>query len=249
MNCENKAGPNLTEKVGEENESVCPRQHRLGAGQDPAKRMQILEGARRVFMRMGFDAASMNDITREAGVSKGTIYVYFNSKEELFEALCDESRASMFAGLMADIEHGLSGREALIKFGIALVTLITSEPVIRAQRIVIGVAERMPEVGARFYERGPKRGKALFKKFLDEQVAGGHLAIPDTELAAHQLSELFLAGIYRQRLFGAMPEEPGPEQIRKNVISAVNLFFIAYGPQRDKIEKAAENEDFTISCN
>ena len=49
---------------------------RLAAGQDPIKRRQILEGAQLVFMRMGFDAASMNDITREAGVSKGTIYVY-----------------------------------------------------------------------------------------------------------------------------------------------------------------------------
>ncbi len=48
---------------------------RLAAGQDPIKRQQILEGAQNVFLRMGFDAASMNDITREAGVSKGTIYV------------------------------------------------------------------------------------------------------------------------------------------------------------------------------
>jgi len=249
MTRENKAGSNLTEKLGEESVPVCLRQHRLGAGQDPAKRKQILAGARRVFMRMGFDAASINDITREAGVSKGTIYVYFNGKEDLFEALCEEDRASIFASLMTDIEHGLSGRDALVKFGISLVTLITSEPVIRAQRIVIGVAERMPEVGARFYERGPKRGKALFKKFLDEQVAAGHLEIPDTELAAHQLSELFLAGIYRQRLFGAMAEEPDPDRIRKNVMSAVDLFFIAYGPRRDKNEKATENEDFTIPCN
>src|SRR5690349_16872873 len=56
---------------------------RPAAGQDPAKREQILEGARRVFIEMGFDAASMNDITRAAGVSKGTIYVYFANKEEL----------------------------------------------------------------------------------------------------------------------------------------------------------------------
>ncbi|PRD42689.1 TetR family transcriptional regulator [Phyllobacterium phragmitis] len=232
MTRENKAEPGLSDKAEECGEVACLRPQRLGAGQDPAKRKQILEGARRVFMRMGFDAASVNDITREAGVSKGTIYVYFNGKEELFEALCEDYRASMFADLMADIEHGLSGRDALVKFGVSLVTLITSEPVIRAQRIVIGVADRMPEVGARFYERGPKRGKALLKEFLDEQVAAGHLDIPDTELAAHQLSELFLAGIYRQRLFAAMPEEPSAELIRKNVIAAVDLFFIAYGPRR-----------------
>ena len=38
----------------------------------------------------GFDAASMGEIAREAGVSKGTLYVYFDSKEELFEAIVEE---------------------------------------------------------------------------------------------------------------------------------------------------------------
>jgi AcrR family transcriptional regulator len=56
------------------------RRGRPAAGQDPAKRSQIIDGARRVFIEKGFEAASMNDITREAGVSKGTIYVYFANK-------------------------------------------------------------------------------------------------------------------------------------------------------------------------
>ena len=52
-----------------------------GAGdEDSAKRRQIVEGARNVFLAQGFDAASMNDIARAAGVSKGTLYVYFNNK-------------------------------------------------------------------------------------------------------------------------------------------------------------------------
>src|SRR5437879_5722497 len=57
---------------------------------DSAKRRQIIEGARAVFLAQGFDAASMNDIARKAGVSKGTLYVYFDSKEALFVAITDE---------------------------------------------------------------------------------------------------------------------------------------------------------------
>src|SRR5437868_9797164 len=57
---------------------------------DSAKRRQIIEGARAVFLTQGFDAASMSDIARKAGVSKGTLYVYFKSKEELFEAITEE---------------------------------------------------------------------------------------------------------------------------------------------------------------
>src|ERR1700730_12760872 len=58
--------------------------------EDSAKRRQIVSGARAVFLSQGFDAASMNDIARAAGVSKGTLYVYFKDKEELFQAIVEE---------------------------------------------------------------------------------------------------------------------------------------------------------------
>src|SRR5262245_46611359 len=60
------------------------------ARSDRLKRRQILEGARHMFLAQGFDAASMGAIARQAGVSKGTLYVYFKSKEELFEAIVEE---------------------------------------------------------------------------------------------------------------------------------------------------------------
>ena len=61
-------------------------------GAESAKRRQILEGARRVFLASGFDGASMGEIAKAAGVSKGTLYVYFDSKEKLFEALTIEEK-------------------------------------------------------------------------------------------------------------------------------------------------------------
>jgi hypothetical protein len=57
------------------------------ADEDGAKRRQIIEGARRVFLAQGFDAASMGAIARAAGVSKGTLYVYFENKERLLDAI------------------------------------------------------------------------------------------------------------------------------------------------------------------
>ena len=72
--------------------AVTWRRARAGAETESAKRRQILDGARRVFLADGFDGASMNDIARVAGVSKGTLYVYFDSKEALFEALIREDR-------------------------------------------------------------------------------------------------------------------------------------------------------------
>lgn len=205
------------------------RPNRLAAGQDPLKRRQILSGAEEVFMRMGFDAASMNDITREAGVSKGTIYVYFNNKEDLFEALCDEHRTTMFADLLKTLNKGFIDRNSFVEFGVAAVKLITSDIAIRAQRIVLGVSDRKPELSARFYERGPSKTMALLKSYLEVGIARGELRIPDVELATYQLWDLFLAGLYRPRLFGAMDKPPSDERILANVESAINIFFKAYG--------------------
>src|SRR6266568_4178542 len=58
--------------------------------EDSSKRRQILDGARKVFMDLGFDGASMNEIARSAGVSKGTLYVYFADKNRLFEAIVEQ---------------------------------------------------------------------------------------------------------------------------------------------------------------
>src|SRR6478735_6963116 len=62
---------------------------------ESAKRRQILEGARKVFLAQGFDGASMGEIAKVAGVSKGTLYVYFDSKESLFEALTTEEKKGL----------------------------------------------------------------------------------------------------------------------------------------------------------
>jgi AcrR family transcriptional regulator len=58
---------------------------------ESAKRHQIMEGARAVFLAEGFDAASMGGIARKARVSKGTLYIYFDRKEQLFEAIAHEA--------------------------------------------------------------------------------------------------------------------------------------------------------------
>lgn len=207
-----------------------PPRARRAAGQDPAKRDQIIAGARRVFIEMGFDAASMNDITRAAGVSKGTIYVYFAHKEELFEALIEEERQTIFANLHDTLESDGDVRETLVRYGTALACKIISPTVLKAQRTVIGICERMPELGARFYERGPRRGHDKLAAYLQRQVEAGLLSIPDIDLAAYQLADLCMTRLFRQCLFGYRGDTPDIAEIAPIVESGVDLFLKAYAP-------------------
>ena len=202
------------------------------AGQDPIKRQQIIDAARICFMRDGFEATSMNEITAEAGVSKGTIYVYFSDKEDLFKELCRSERAKTMDFAKQELDAGTTMGEALTRFGIVLVTRMTSDHVIKAQRMVLGVADRFPKLAANFFGPEPFSGLVLIKSYLDEKVAAGELFIEDTDLAGRQLLDLAMSGFFKKRLFGNMPEEPGAEAIAHNVSKGVDMFLTYYGQKR-----------------
>ena len=123
--------------------------------EDSAKRRQIIAGARAVFLAQGFDAASMNDIARAAGVSKGTLYVYFDNKEQLFEAIVEEECDAQAEGIF-DLDPDDHDVEAVLKrLGVAYVKFLCRPEKASAVRTVIAIADRMPEIGRKFYEAGP----------------------------------------------------------------------------------------------
>jgi len=206
--------------------------NRRVAGQDPVKRQQILDGAKQVFLSVGFDAASMNDITREAGVSKGTIYVYFGSKEELFGALIDRERRAKLALLAEALDEKDTVRETLMRYGFLLTRLMTSSQLTRVQRMVIGVSERMPELGKQFFDTGPDSGKALLADYFAKQIEAGLLDISDAVLAAQQLYDLCAGGLTRKCIFGAITAPPDEEVIVRTVTSGVDMFMAYYGTDK-----------------
>lgn len=201
---------------------------RAAAGQDPVKRDQILDGAKNCFLKLGFEAASMNEITAEAGVSKGTIYVYFQNKDELFSALIRREREKLLSLAEYDLLHAPSVREALTGFGVALATRLSSDEVVRAQRMVLAVADRMPQVAADFFGPEPFSGVAILQRFLDARVAAGELKIANTDLAARQLIELATAMSFKRRLFGTVNSPLPAETVRLAVDSGVDMFLAYY---------------------
>ncbi len=217
----------------EKSEDLClgaKRGGRPAAGTDPVKRQQILEGAGRVFSTLGFDAASMNDVAREARVSKATLYVYYEDKEHLFAAICAERRDRNISELIGQLDVSKPLAETMQAFGESMLQRLSDPAVIAAHRIVIGVAERMPDVGREFYEAGPQRIRWAFKEYLDHHVQAGTLDIEDRYLAAVQFLELAQAKIFRAMLFG-VNGSPSTDEIRKVVASAVKVFLAAYGPR------------------
>jgi AcrR family transcriptional regulator len=218
-----------------EADTIAPDAQHVGAHpHDGAhKRQQILDGARTVFLQDGFDGASMNDIARVAGVSKGTLYVYFESKEQLFEALIFEDKKLQAERMMQASEPD-DAREYLREFGRRLIRMMTQPQLVAQVRVVIAATAKFPRLGRAFYEAGPCYGVRKLSERLTKLVAAGALEIDNIELAAQQFGELCKAGLFNRLLFAAV-DAISDEEIAVKVDSAVDVFMRAYGPRSETI--------------
>ena len=199
--------------------------HPLGE-EDSSKRRQILDGARKVFMDLGFDGASMNEIARAAGVSKGTLYVYFADKSRLFEAIV-EDEALEKGKLAYNLDPGRDVETALREFGRAYISGMCRPGGGSSIRTVMAIAERMPDVGRQFYENVLAKTINNLADYLRAHVRPGDLAIDDCELAAAQFMQMCQATLFLPFVFQAEPA-PSAERIARVVDSATRLFLQTY---------------------
>ena len=207
---------------------VAGAQNRIDAvaEEDSSKRRQILDGARKVFMDLGFDGASMNEIARSAGVSKGTLYVYFDDKNRLFEAIVEDEAVAQ-GKVPFNFDSSRDPEITLREFGQTYMALLCRPGGGSWIRTVMAVAERMPEVGRRYYANVLEKIVNRLADYLRAHVASGDLAIDDCQLAASQFMEVCKATLFLPFVFQAAPA-PSAERIAQVVDSATRMFLAAY---------------------
>nr|WP_250152373.1 TetR/AcrR family transcriptional regulator [Ancylobacter radicis] len=199
------------------------------------KRGQILHGAREVFRASGFDGASMGQIARAAGVSKGTLYVYFSSKVDLFAALvteeCEQTAEHCF-----DLDVDADVAASLTALGHRYIRAMIEPSKISTVRMVVGVAEKFPEIGRIFLAASHERGVERLAAWLRAKIERGELEIDDIELAAWQFVIGCHARIVMPMFFG---EEAASEaEIGRVVNHTVDTFLRAFARRRRSCDSA-----------
>ncbi|MDE1918752.1 MAG: TetR/AcrR family transcriptional regulator [Sphingomonadales bacterium] len=191
------------------------------------RRAAILETASQFFMEQGFAGTTMSAVAAGLGGSKGTLWSYFSSKEDLFAA-CIEGKIEAFrAELVSVLDPGAPLRPAIEGFCRSFMAKIREPNSIALYRLLVGQSMRAPEAGRIFFERGPGVIEALLTAFLRGQVEAGRLRDePPLEMAQVLIS--LCNGISHQRLLlGLAPDHapykpPAPKRITE-------LFFRLYG--------------------
>ena len=199
--------------------------------EDSTKRRQILDGARKVFMDLGFDGASMNEIARAAGVSKGTLYVYFTDKSRLFEAIVEDE--ALEKGKIAyNLDRKRDVETTLREFGRVYIGGMCRPGGGSSIRTVMAIAERMPDVGRQFYENVLAKTINGLADYLQAHVGPDDLAIDDCGLAAAQFIQMCQATLFLPFVFQAEPA-PSAERIARVVDSATRIFLQTYRAKPD----------------
>lgn len=192
---------------------------------DPAKREAILETARELFFEHGY-GVGLETIAARAGVSRQTIYNLFESKDDLFAAIVQESSGQITAAL-AELTPESTPREVLTALGVSFLTKITSDRAVQFQRLLIGSSASFPTLGPTFYANGPGRGLARLAAYLDRETTAKRIAVSDPVLAAEQFFGMLMGHRSMRRTLRIDGELP-PEEIRRRVDAAVGAFLRAY---------------------
>src|SRR4051812_12054117 len=193
------------------------------------RRELILDVAQSVFLEEGFANASMSTIAARLGGSKGTLYNYFKSKDDLFNAYV-ERRCLWQDEIFAAPLDGETPETTLRRIGRAYLTRVLTDFNLRNFRLIAAEAERSPEIGSTFYDAGPRKGAERVAELLTGMASAGHLDFDgqDPLDVAHQFLGLVQSRYFKARLCNAIPELT-KKQIEDEAALATRTFLRAFG--------------------
>lgn len=203
-----------------------------------AREQRLLDAALAVFARLGYSGTSMDAVAAQAGLSKPTLYKYFQSKEALFAAMLQSRQTEMLLdfdqpdpdAMVAQL-HGFAWRYARSVMRPELMSLA---------RLIIAEVQRFPQTGKAYQASGPDRVLQGMMAYLMVQRDHGRLQFEDAELAAQDLWGLVLSAPRTRALHD--PEwVPSEAALARSINNGLRVYLRAYatdpGPDLAALER------------
>lgn len=202
-----------------------------GESRSDRKRRAIIEAATHLFLELGYDGTSMDDVAARAAVSKPTVYNHFADKKQLYAAVIQQTVAridDVVALVARNFEEPGNPAADLERLAIAFLNALMQSDVIRLRRLVIATANRFPDVARAWYDAGFRRVlRTLAETFLKLRERGT-LAFTDAEFAASHFVGLLLWIPVNEAMFGGAEEPPSRGSIARQARLGVAAFLKGY---------------------
>lgn len=196
---------------------------RLGRTSPDERREHILAVADEAFALEGYGVTSMSTIAARLGGSKATLYKYFASKVELFEAVM-QRKCEAVIGPLEEMADSASDPEALLHaFGVIFLDRLCQPDAIEINRAVHGEGQRFPEIARAFFASGPDVAYSVLTPALTRFHAAGLIDCPEPRLAAEQFLGMVRGDIH-MRVSCGLVAPPSAAEIERHVTHAVRIF-------------------------
>jgi len=149
-----------------------------------ARPAELLSAALDLFAARGYAATKLDDVAAKAGVSKGTLYLYFDSKETLFKAVIEQGILPLLdEGEALLLQHQVDARSLLQMLLFRWWQLLGETPMGGIPKLMIAEAGNFPEVAMYYYDNVIVRGRDLLRQALQRGVDSGEFRRLDIEPA------------------------------------------------------------------
>ncbi len=175
---------------------------------------EIRDAALALFVEKGFAATRMDEVARRAGVSKGTVYLYFENKEALLRSVVEDLVEPALAQAEAQVagHHG-SARELVRALISQWWAMVGQGRLSGLPKLVVAEAGNFPELASYFSEKVVKRARRLFQRALELGIAQGEFRPLDVAATARlAMAPLVYASIWRHSLACCGDEDFDPER-------------------------------------
>jgi AcrR family transcriptional regulator len=191
-----------------------------------AKEQEVLDVATEYFLQHGYRGASINAMARSSGISKESIYRYFSSKQQLFEAVIGRELIEYRRNLhrLDATLRSMDLRAALITVSEAILAIITTERTLALRRLIFDEATRSPEVGQHYYKIGAGQAYTVLESVLETHAHDSDFDVPT--LARHFAAMLCWRMTLERQC--AVTTEPTQEEIAQLSAAIVDDFMKAF---------------------
>jgi AcrR family transcriptional regulator len=192
------------------------------------KRSALMRGARTVFLRDGYDRATVAAIAASAGISPATLYKHFRGgKAEIFGEVVGAGAATVFPAIQDAAQRDRPVDLALRNFAEACARMLVNPQTVGFFRIVIAETPKLPEVGDQWERFGNQRLVEGLRSLLRDRTEAGDLLIDDVGAAADQLIALLLHPLLWPAFFQA-ERRPSDESVARAIDEALRTFLARY---------------------
>ncbi len=169
------------------------------AQQKEAKRLALIDSALAVFSRVGFAAAKIDDVAEEAGVSKGTVYLYFESKEKLFEGMVKAKMVPMLDGIAEIVgDPEASAADRLRGHMTYFYKKILDSDRRQIMRLIMSEGPNFPHLAEFYHATVLSRGQAMINAIIEQGVERGEFRkMPNHGLMQNVAAGALVAGIWK----------------------------------------------------